>query len=75
MSAATPLAQAAWLAAPRAACWFAVWLSIGRREQFVVPFLDGLVLGLGIPIMGADMGSTALPLPVQCRLLGTEPDP
>jgi hypothetical protein len=37
-----------------AAWWFAVWLSIGRREQFVLPFLGVLVLGLGLPIMAAD---------------------
>ena len=55
MSASAPIAQAAGLAAHMAAWWFAVWLSIGRREQFVVPFLGVLVLGLGLPIMGADM--------------------
>jgi hypothetical protein len=56
MSAATPLVQAAWLAAQMAAWWFAVWISIGRREQFVVPFLGVLVLGLGIPIMAIGGG-------------------
>ncbi len=55
MSAATPLVQAAWLAVHMAAWWFAVWLSIGRREQSVVPLLGVLVLGLGLPIMGADL--------------------
>ena len=55
MSAATPLVGAVWLAVHMAAWWFAVWLSIGRREQFVVPFLGVLVLGLGLPIMSADL--------------------
>lgn len=55
MSASALLAHAAWLAAYVAAWWFAVWLSIGRREQFVLPFLGVLVLGLGLPITVADM--------------------
>ena len=55
MSAAIPLIQAAWLVVHMAAWWFAVWLSSGRREQFVVPFLGVLVLGLGLPIMSADL--------------------
>ena len=55
MSAYALLVHAAWLAAYMAAWWFAVWLSIGRREQFVLPFLGVLVLGLGLPIIAADM--------------------
>jgi hypothetical protein len=51
----TPLAQAAWLAVHIAAWWFAVWLSIGRREQLVVPLLGVLFLGLGPPIVVADL--------------------
>lgn len=41
------------------AWWLAVWLSIGRREHFVVPFLGVLLFGLGLPIMGADLLVTA----------------
>ena len=55
MSGATSLAQVAWLAAYLAVWWFAVWQSIGRRDQFPVPFLGVLLLGLGLPMMGADL--------------------
>ena len=53
--ATTPLLQAAWLAVHIAGWWFAVWLFIGRREQFVVPLLGVLFLGLGLPILVADL--------------------
>ena len=59
MSASTPLLQAAWLAVYMTAWWFAVWLSIGRREHFVVPLFGVLLLGLGLPVMVADLLVTA----------------
>ncbi|MFV2068966.1 MAG: hypothetical protein ACC645_18525 [Pirellulales bacterium] len=31
------------------AWWYAVWLSTGRCEQFVVPLLGVLLVGLGVP--------------------------
>ena len=47
-----------------AAWWVAVWLAIRRRESLVVPFFGVLLLGLGVPLILADLRATAAnPLP------------
>jgi hypothetical protein len=41
------------LSTSMAAWWFAVWLSIGRREQTIIP-LFGAIFGFAMPMMIAD---------------------